>query len=117
VVIPGGGAIARVPEDAMAFGHRSAPYNVHYLGVWEDEADDARNIAWIKGLAGEMKPHTTGGLYLNFIGEEGSDRVAAAFGPEKYARLRAIKDRYDPQNLFRLNQNIPPSNWNGASGS
>jgi FAD/FMN-containing dehydrogenase len=117
VVIPGGGAIARVPDDAMAFGHRSAPYNVHYLGVWEGEANDERNIAWIKGLAGEMKPYTTGGLYLNFIGDEGIDRVAAAFGAEKYARLRAIKDRYDPQNLFRLNQNIPPTNWDGARGA
>ena len=56
-----------------------------------------------------MKPYTTGRAYLNFIGEEGEDRVRAAFGPETYARLQALKDRYDPTNLFRLNQNIKPT--------
>ncbi len=56
-----------------------------------------------------MKPFTTGRAYLNFIGEEGEDRVRAAFGPETYARLQALKDRYDPTNLFRLNQNIKPT--------
>ena len=56
-----------------------------------------------------MKPCTTGRAYLNFIGEEGEDRVRAAFGPETYARLQALKDRYDPTNLFRLNQNIKPT--------
>ena len=56
-----------------------------------------------------MKPCTTDRAYLNFIGEEGEDRVRAAFGPETYARLQALKDRYDPTNLFRLNQNIKPT--------
>jgi FAD/FMN-containing dehydrogenase len=56
-----------------------------------------------------MKPYTTGRAYLNFFGEEGEDRVRAAFGPETYARLQALKDRYDPTNLFRLNQNMKPT--------
>src|SRR2546423_4722858 len=107
IIIPGGGAIARVPEDAMAFGHRDAPFNVHYLGMWADAADDERNIDWIRGLSQDMKPHTTGGLYLNFIGDEGTSRVQAAFG-DKYDRLVELKREDDPSKLFRLNQNIAP---------
>jgi FAD/FMN-containing dehydrogenase len=111
LVIPGGGAISRVPDEAMAFGQRSAPFNLHILGLWDDEGDDAENIAWTRELGARIKPYTTGRAYLNFIGEEGEDRVRAAFGPETYARLQALKDRYDPQNLFRLNQNIKPTGW------
>ena len=113
LVIPGGGAISRVPDDAMAFGQRRAPFNLHILGLWADEADDAANIAWTRELGTRMKPYTTGRAYLNFIGEEGEDRVRAAFGPETYARLQALKERYDPTNLFRLNQNIKPTGWQG----
>jgi FAD/FMN-containing dehydrogenase len=111
LVIPGGGAISRVPDDAMAFGQRRAPFNLHILALWTDEADDAENIAWTREYGARMKPYSTGRAYLNFIGEEGEDRVRAAFGPETYARLQALKDRYDPQNLFRLNQNIKPTGW------
>ena len=56
-----------------------------------------------------MKPWSTGRAYLNFLGDEGLGRIEAAFGPEKFARLQALKDVWDPQNLFRINQNIPPS--------
>ena len=109
ILLTGGGAIARVPEDAMAFGQRQAPFNIHILSLWEDAADDEANIAWTREYGAAMKPFTTGRAYLNFIGEEGEDRVRAAFGPETYARLQALKDRYDPGNLFCLNQNIKPS--------
>ena len=109
IVIPGGGAIARVDDDAMAFGQRSARFNVHYLSMWEEPADTERNVAYTKSLSGAMKPWSTGGAYLNFLGDEGQARVEAAFGKERYARLRAIKKTWDPQNLFRLNQNIPPA--------
>jgi FAD/FMN-containing dehydrogenase len=109
ILVPGGGAIARVDDDAMAFGERQSPWNVHYLNMWEDAADDERNIAYVRGLAAAMKPWTSGRAYLNFIGDEGGDRVQAAFGPERYAKLQAIKRTWDPDNLFRLNQNIPPS--------
>jgi FAD/FMN-containing dehydrogenase len=109
ILLTGGGAVARVPDDAMAFGQRQAPFNLHILSLWAEAADDEANIAWTREFGAAMKPYTTGRAYLNFIGEEGEDRVKAAFGPEAYARLQALKDRYDPDNLFCLNQNIKPS--------
>ena len=106
--MPLGGAIARVPEDAMAFGQRSAAWNLHILSMWEDPADAERQVTWTRELHAAMRPYATGGAYLNFIGNEGNARVRAAFGDEKYARLVALKRRYDPDNVFHLNQNIPP---------
>jgi FAD/FMN-containing dehydrogenase len=105
----GGGAIARVPDDATAFGQRHAPFNMHFLSMWADPADDETNIAYTRGIAGAMKPWTTGQVYLNYIGDEGAERVETAFGGEKWARLRALKAEWDPNNLFRHNQNIPPA--------
>jgi FAD/FMN-containing dehydrogenase len=109
VVLPGGGAVAGVPDDRMAIGQRQAPFNIHILSMWADSADDEDNIAWTKEFGAAIKSFATGRVYLNFIGDEGEDRVKAAFGPETYARLQRLKDRYDPGNLFRLNQNIKPS--------
>lgn len=109
ILVPGGGAIARVDEDASAFGQRSAPWNIHYLSIWPDPTDTERNIAYTRALASAMKPWSTGRAYLNFIGDEGADRVEAAFGPEKYTRLTQLKAKWDPTNLFRHNQNIPPA--------
>jgi FAD/FMN-containing dehydrogenase len=109
ILIPMGGALARVDEEAMAFGQRAAPWNIHYLSMWPDPAASEENIAFTRALAGAMKPWTTGRAYLNFIGDEGKDRVQAAFGTEKYSRLQGLKDVWDPGNLFRHNQNIPPN--------
>ena len=109
ILLPMGGALARVDEDAMAFGQRAAQWNTHYLSMWPDAAASEENIAYTRALAGAIKPWTTGRAYLNFIGDEGKDRVEAAFGAEKYARLQALKDKWDPGNLFRHNQNIPPT--------
>jgi len=109
LVLPGGGAIGRVPEDATAFGQRDAQWNLHYLSLWDDPAETDRNIAYTREFSGSMKPWATGRAYLNFLGDEGLQRVEAAYGPEKFARLRALKDKWDPTNLFRHNQNIPPS--------
>jgi FAD/FMN-containing dehydrogenase len=109
ILVPGGGAVARVDEEATAFGQRTAPWNIHYLSMWPDPADTEQNIAYTRGLATAMKPWTTGRAYLNFIGDEGMGRVEAAFGTEKYERLQALKDEWDPGNLFRHNQNIPPT--------
>ncbi|HEX6937077.1 MAG TPA: FAD-binding oxidoreductase [Actinomycetes bacterium] len=109
VIFPGGGAVARVPDDETAFGERDAPFNVHYLTMWEDPADDERNIAYTREISTAMKPWTTGRLYLNMIGDEGPERVRAAYGPAKWARLRALKKTWDPDNVFRHNQNIPPA--------
>lgn len=109
ILCPGGGAIARVDEDAMAFGERQSPFNMHYLSMWPDPADTEENIAYTRRLATAMKPWTTGRAYLNFIGDEGRGRVEAAFGADKYARLAELKREWDPTNLFRHNQNIAPA--------
>ncbi len=109
VVLTGGGAIARIADDAMAFGQRHARFNIHYLSMWTDPTDTEKNIAYTKDIAGTMKPWSTGGAYLNFLGDEGTGRIEAAFGKAKYERLRELKKKWDPQNLFRLNQNIPPA--------
>ena len=108
IVVPGGGAVARVDDDAMALGSRKAAFNLHFLGMWEDPADSQRNIDYIRDLAGSLKPWSTGAAYLNFLGDEGMSRIEASFGPEKFARLQALKSQWDPTNLFRHNQNIPP---------
>jgi FAD/FMN-containing dehydrogenase len=109
ILIPGGGAIARVEDEAMAFGQRQTPWNIHYLSMWADPAETDRNIAYTRRISAAMKPWTTGRVYLNFLGDEGQERIEAGFGPEKYARLRQIKATWDPDNLFRNNQNIPPA--------
>lgn len=109
VVFPGGGALARVPDNATAFGQRGAPFHVHYLSMWTDPADDEANIAHTRAMARAMAPWNTGRVYLNFIGDEGPGRVEQAFGPERYERLRQIKRIWDPENVFWHNQNIPPA--------
>ncbi len=114
IVIHLGGALARVGEDETAFGQRQAPFNVHYLTMWPpDHAEDQRNVDYTRALVAAMKPWASGNAYLNFIGDEGLTRVEAAFGREKFARLQAIKDRWDPENVFRHNQNIPPTRETG----
>jgi FAD/FMN-containing dehydrogenase len=109
IVIPGGGAIERVDDEAMALGSRHAAFNIHYLGMWDDPADTQTNIDYIRNLNAAMKPWSTGMIYLNFIGDEGQSRIEASFGAEKYARLQALKAQWDPANVFRHNQNIPPA--------
>lgn len=106
---PGGGAVARVSEDAMASGQRAAAWNLHIAAKWTHPAETDGHVAWARGLAEAIAPHGTGSAFLNFVGEGGRDRVAAAFGPAKYERLMALKNRYDPDNLFRVNHNIAPS--------
>lgn len=110
IVVAGGGAIADVPDDAMAFGNRTSPFNLHYLSMWPPNgAQDQVNIDFTRAMAASMKPWTTGQVYLNFIGDEGLTRVETAYGPTKYTRLRKIKKVWDPDNVFRHNQNIPPA--------
>lgn len=109
ILVPGGGAVARVDDDATAFGQRRSRWNIHFLSMWPDASDDAGNIAYTRELSGALKPWAAGEVYLNFIGDEGPERVRSAFGAEKFARLQAIKDQWDPMNVFCHNQNIPPS--------
>jgi FAD/FMN-containing dehydrogenase len=99
--------VAARPDDATAFSHRDAAYLFHPITGWLDPADDDRMIAATRAFAAAMRPFGTGASYLNFTPED--DRVRAAYGDDKYARLVALKDTYDPDNLFRLNQNIRPS--------
>ncbi len=105
-----GGAIARVGEDETAY--RRAPGAVRAQRDRRPPTSRAgldTHIDWAQRLYAEIEPSLTGGAYINFLSAEGEDRVQAAYGAEKFARLRALKDRYDPTNLFHLNQNIPPS--------
>jgi FAD/FMN-containing dehydrogenase len=104
-----GGAVARVPADATAFGDRGAPFLLNVLAstFTADGYDDA--VSWAQDLYGAMEPALTGGTYVNFLSNEGEERVRDAYGQAKYDRLVALKDAYDPTNLFRLNQNIAPS--------
>jgi len=105
-----GGAVRRVPRDATAFDNRDSDFNLVIVSRWADPADAERNVAWARTTSEAMKPFTTGQVYVNYIGVgEAPDRVRAAFGAEKFARLSAIKRKYDPTNVFRINQNIPPA--------
>jgi FAD/FMN-containing dehydrogenase len=104
-----GGAIGRVAEDATAASHREAPYMWHPIACWSDPADTDGAIAWVREASAAMRPFMTGGVYLNFEQDEGEGHVRAGYSPEKYARLVALKDKYDPNNLFQINQNIAPS--------
>jgi FAD/FMN-containing dehydrogenase len=101
-----GQGVAAVREEATAFSHRDANYLFHPITAWTDPADDERLTAAARKFAAAMRPFSTGASYLNFTHE--ADRVRDAYGDAKYARLVALKDTYDPANLFRLNQNIRP---------
>jgi FAD/FMN-containing dehydrogenase len=107
VLFPQGGAMARGPVDYPVPG-RLAPWCVHPFGLWADPADDARGIQWTRDVRADLRPWATGATYLNFIGDEGQDRIVAGLGPANYRRLSAIKAQYDPENVFHLNHNIPP---------
>ncbi|MER8637893.1 MULTISPECIES: BBE domain-containing protein [unclassified Mesorhizobium] len=76
--------------------------------IWDYPSDDETHIRWARDLWDAMRPFSTGGVYANNLGEEGTDRVLAAYG-ENYPRLAALKNKYDPTNFFRLNQNIKPA--------
>lgn len=104
-----GGAVARVPADATAFGERSAPFLLNVLAstFTADGYDEA--VTWAQDAYAAIGSALTGGTYVNFLSDEGSEHVRAAYGAAKYDRLVRLKDAYDPTNLFRLNQNIVPS--------
>jgi FAD/FMN-containing dehydrogenase len=103
-----GGAISRVENDRTAYAHRDAEFVVNIHGHWTDPADDEAGLGWTRGLFDAIAPHATGGTYVNFLSDEGSERVQDAYPPAVWSRLVEVKRRYDPDNLFRLNQNIPP---------
>jgi FAD/FMN-containing dehydrogenase len=96
-----------LPEADNAFPNREYPFLYHLLSLWTDPSEDERHIGWNRALARDLAPYASEGGYLNFIGDEGADRVRRTYGA-KYERLVAIKRRYDPDNVFRHNQNIAP---------
>jgi FAD/FMN-containing dehydrogenase len=106
-----GQGVTAVPDDATAFSHRDADYMFHPISCWENPDDDGKVIAANRAFADAMRPFSTGAAYLNFTAEV--DRVRDAYGEQKYERLVELKDKYDPENLFRLNQNIKPSRATG----
>lgn len=108
VFFPQGGAVGRAPSD-HPLPWRYAPWVVHPFGLWQDPADDERGRRWARDIRADLKPWSSGAVYLNFIGDEGEDRVVAGLGRENYARLAKVKSQYDPENVFRLNHNIRPA--------
>ena len=108
----GGGAVAAVSPDETAVNFRDAPFNLLIVSMWTDAADDAANRDWARALFEASRPFDAAQAYVNYLGAEaddGGERIKAAYGPDKYARLARLKAHYDPGNLFRLNQNIPPA--------
>ena len=104
-----GGAFARVPADATAFAHRERRYFVAAIAVWLDpDEDPAPHEAWTMAMWEILRP-AAAGVYVNFLENEGADRVRDAYPGPTYGRLREIKRRYDPDNVFQFNQNIPPA--------
>jgi hypothetical protein len=99
------GAASRVAPSATAFPHRAEQYDFLILSQWSEAADSDRNVQWTRALFEAMQPHLEGSVYVNNLGDEGPGRVRAAYG-ENYPRLVAVKATYDPDNLFRANQNI-----------
>ncbi|MFE2217624.1 FAD-binding oxidoreductase [Streptomyces canus] len=108
VLFPLGGAIADGPRE-FPVPYRDAQWVVHPFGIWEDPADDERCVQWVRDVRTEVQPWSTGAVYLNFIGDEGADRVVAGVGTENTRRLSEVKRRYDPDNVFRFNHNISPA--------
>lgn len=103
-----GGAASRVAADAMAFAHREANFNILILGQWHAAADDARQVQWARDCWQALQPWTSSAVYMNALSAgEDPQAVRAAYG-SNYARLAALKARFDPANLFRMNQNILP---------
>jgi hypothetical protein len=102
-----GGAAARIAAKETAFGDRSAPIIMNLLANWSEASADAGNISWIRGLFNKLRPAMKPGVYINFMSGDEQDRVPEAF-QERWDRMVAVKSHYDPNNFFRLNQNVPP---------
>jgi FAD/FMN-containing dehydrogenase len=104
------GAARREPDGGAAFGQREATWNGSAIGTWEDGTDDAAQIAWARAAADRLAVNSLSGAgYANYSPvDETPERIRLAFGTERYARLQAVKRRYDPENRFRFNLNIAP---------
>jgi FAD/FMN-containing dehydrogenase len=103
-----GGAVNRVRPDGTAFRHRNAPFDLVIMPMWSDPRESEQHIRWADALWRAMQPFSSGGVYVNYLGNEGDERIKAAYG-SNYERLAHLKRAYDPSNLFRFNQNINPT--------
>ena len=103
-----GGAMARVPADATAFAHRSVPIMVNVAAIYENPDDRPQHAEWVSELSAQLLQDDDG-AYVGFLGDEGEERVRAAYPGATWDRLAEVKAKYDPDNLFRLNQNVPPA--------
>lgn len=107
-----GGAMRDVDREQTAFIHRNSPFNLLIIAAWEDPGADEENISWARDTWQAMQPYASQGVYMNYLGQsvdEGAERLRAAYGTDNFNRLARLKARYDPGNLFRMNQNIPPA--------
>jgi hypothetical protein len=102
-----GGAAAEVGADDTAFGDRSAPFVLTLLANWTEASDDAANISWVRGIFKRLRPAMRPGVYVNFMSGDEQSRVPEAYH-QRWERMVSIKSHYDPDNFFRLNQNVPP---------
>jgi hypothetical protein len=101
-----GGAVQRVGAQDTAFASRNTPCMFSVDGVWDDPQDSERCIAWVRDVVASLQPYSSGGLYANFSGDQ--ERAQTLYGPN-HQRLAEIKSKYDPSNLFQLNQNVKPA--------
>ena len=111
-----GGAIAEVPDDATAFSHRDAAFEYVAAAPWDDPAEDAERLTRARESAARMAPFASG-AYVNALADEGAAGLRRAFSPAKLARLSALKASWDPDNVFHLNANIPPTLAKGGSAA
>ena len=109
VVYTLGGAVSRVANEETAVAYRDARHALVMIGMWSDPAEDDKNIQWVRELSSAVEPFSSGGFYVNYEAAVSAEQVRAAYGPGKYERLVALKNKYDPTNFFRLNQNIKPT--------
>ena len=103
-----GGKAAKVSPDAMAYGNRDANFILNVHSRWDKAKDDTKCISWARDFFDVSAPYATGGVYINFVTQDETDRIAAAYG-KNYKKLVRIKNKYDPNNLFRINHNIKPT--------
>ncbi len=108
-IVPWGGAVARAGADSSPLAGREAAFVVHPLLLWEDAADDERMIGLGRAYREDLRPYATGATYLNFLGDEGRDRVRAGYGERSYERLLELKAKWDGANTFHGNQNLRPA--------
>jgi FAD/FMN-containing dehydrogenase len=105
-----GGAVSRIDEDATAYSHRDAAYSLIINSGWIDASESEKHIQWTRTFWEALQPYSSGGAYVNFQShDEGEDRIKSTYGSAKYERLSALKQKYDPSNFFRMNQNIKPT--------